>query len=386
MKIRMRVLGTVVCAAALMATGCGNLSIRSWVKVITDQSNGSLQTALLGPTPIAINRLQGGFLGAIVLDTRTLPAPLDGTLAVEDVRILGDASPSLAGVLCIWGDPAHPSNGTVHLDILGSQGSATVTLNLKASSFASDALSFPPAVVSQEATFPLNGVGLTQLLSASSTGSGDGLFATSADFVGETVFVGSPATFSLHLEVTNNGTPPLFDADLIPNCTKHFNEQGRDFFYGVNSKSSYLLADGEHPQPPLVIKLAELGAAPGNKLKIDRVGTYNDKTELRDGSETKAGAVFSSTNVIKRDNQRNRIPGAIDAGTDVTTGSYLKCIIFPFCTSVSTDIAEDFSVSTSATVTIPAGAQYLIVAPTPDSLKWSDDSGFGFGVAITVNP
>ena len=38
------------------------------------------------------------------------------------------------------------------------------------------------------------------------------------------------------------------------------------------------------------------------------------------------------------------------------------------------------------TVTIPAGAQYLIVAPIPDSLSWADNSGFGLGVALTVNP
>lgn len=386
MKTRMRVTALVVCAAALMATGCGNLSIRSWVKVISDQSTGSLASPLLGPNPIPIKTLQGGFLGTIVLDTTTIPAPIDGTLAVEDVRILGDARPAIIGVVCIWGDTAAPSNGTVHLDILGGGGSATTTLNLKATSTISDMAGLSPVLLSEAATFPLSGVGLTQLLNAASSGSADGLFATQASFVGETELLGAPATFSLNITVTNAGTPPLFDSVLLSKCSSHFNEQGRDMFYAVNSKSSYLKADGEHPAAPTIIKLSDLGAVPGNTLKVARVGTYNDKTELRDGNLTKVAAVFSSSNVINSDKNQSRIPGAIDAGTNVTTGSYLKCIIWPFCVSIDTDIAEDFAVTSSPTVTIPAGAQYLIVAPIPDSLTWTDNSGFGFGVAVTVNP
>jgi hypothetical protein len=94
----------------------------------------------------------------------------------------------------------------------------------------------------------------------------------------------------------------------------------------------------------------------GDQLKVARVGTYDDITELRDGNLTKVGALFSSSNVVKADDQKARIPGAIDAGTDVTTGSYLKCILWPFCTTVPTDIPQDFAVSTSATVTVPTGA------------------------------
>ncbi len=384
MKIRMRVIA--LCVVSLMATACGNLTIKSWVKVISDESSGFLQSDLLGPVEIPINRIQGGFLGKIVLDTTSLPGPLDGTIAVEDVRILGDTFPSVIGVTCIWGNPAVASTGTVHLDVLGGTGSTTVTLNVRATAGLSDMLGIPPVELSQESTFGLNGVGLSQLLNAASSGSGDGLFATEADFVGETILLGAPAVFSLHITVTNEGTPPLFDADLLAKCSNRFNEQGRDMFYAVNSKSSYLKADGEHPQAPRIIKLSDLGAVPGNTLKIERVGTYNDRTELRDGNATKVAAVFSSTNVVNSDKNLNRIPGAIDAGTDVNTGSYLKCIIFPFCITVETNIAQDFAVTNSPTVTIPAGAQYLIVAPIPDSLSWSDNSGFGFGVALTVNP
>jgi len=382
MKIRMRVLGTVVGAAALMATGCGNLTIRSWVKVITDESSGSITT---GNMPIVINRLQGGFLGAIVLDTTSLPGPVDGSISVDDVRIAGDAGVPI-GAICVWGDPANASSGTINLNILAGQGSATITLNLKSTAAIADTVHIPPVFLSQTATFPLNGIGLTQLLNAASTGSGDGLFATSASFEGETVLLGQPATFGLELQVTNDSTPPLFDTDLLGKCGGHFNEQGKDIFYGVNVMASYLLAKNDKPQPPTIIKLADIGAKAGDHLKVARVGTYNDKLELRDGTATKMAALFSSSSVVNKDNQRNRIPGAIDAGTDVTTPAYRVCIIWPFCTDTPTDIAEDFSVASSATVTIPTGAQYLIVAPTPDSLKWGDNSGFGLGVSLTVNP
>ncbi len=385
MKIRMRVLGAVVCASVLMATGCGNLTIRSWVKVITAQSSGSLEVAALG-APIPIGRLSGGFLGAIVLNTTTIPAPVNGTVSVEDVRIAGDTG-ALVGAICVWGNPALPSSGTIHLDILGGSGSTTITLNLRATAALSDNFGIPPVELSQAATFPLDGIGITQLLNAATTGSGDGLFATGAALVGDTVLLGLPATFNLNLQVTNDSMPPLFDTDLLTTCGPHFDEQGRDVFYGVNSKASYLLASGsDQPAAPTIIKLSDLGVHAGDQLKVARVGTYDDITELRDGNLTKVGAVFSSSNVVKADNLKARIPGAIDAGTNVTTGSHVKCIIWPFCTTTSTDIAQDFAVTSGATLTVPTGAQYLIVAPIPDSLKWGDDSGFGLGVSLTRNP
>ena len=105
MKLRMRVLAAVVSASALMATGCGTLTIRSWIKVIEDQSSGSLSSDVLGGMPIPLSRLQGGFLGAIALDTRTLPGPIDGTVNVDIVRITADSAPSIIGAHLHLGEP-----------------------------------------------------------------------------------------------------------------------------------------------------------------------------------------------------------------------------------------------------------------------------------------
>src|SRR5262249_54707601 len=209
MKARMRAATLAVCAAALMATGCGNLTIRSWVKIIEDQSSGQVTTDALAGAVFDITQLQGGFLGTIVLDTTTLPGPVNGTVTVNDVRILGNTV-GVLGYVCIWGDPANASTGTINLDILKSTGSTTITLNIKASARISDLLGIPPAAISQTATFPLNGVGLSQLLNAAVTGSSDGLFATSASFDGDTVILDAPATFHLDIHVTNDSKAPVF--------------------------------------------------------------------------------------------------------------------------------------------------------------------------------
>ncbi|HTO55233.1 MAG TPA: hypothetical protein VMR50_17755 [Myxococcota bacterium] len=393
MKTRMRVLGLVAGAAALMATGCGNLTIRSWVKVVTANSSGTLQSDLLGPNAVPINRLQGGFLGAIALDTSTLPAPLDGTVAVDKVKIAGDTNGpdvfSAVGMVCVWGDPNNPSSGTIHLDILSNTGSTTLNLNLRATASISDELGVAPVGLSQTATFPLGGIGLSQLTNASTTGSADGLFATSASFTGTTTLLDHPATFSLSLAVNNESTPPIFDADLAAECGPHFAEQGNDIFYGVNSKSSYLEAGAvDQPQPPVVIALADIGAKAGDRLKIARVGTWDETTELKDGNSTAAGAVFSSSNVILGTNQRNRVKGALHTAAPnyVTGGFTIACIIWPFCTIETTDIPQDFAIANSPTVTIPTGAKYLVIGTTSKTLTWGDNSGFGFGVALTVNP
>src|SRR5271165_3445923 len=71
-------------AFAVVMSGCGLLSIESWVKVIQAQSSGSVK--FLGAT-LPLERVQGGFLGLIQVNTSQLPAPLDGTITIEDIRL-----------------------------------------------------------------------------------------------------------------------------------------------------------------------------------------------------------------------------------------------------------------------------------------------------------
>jgi hypothetical protein len=376
-------LGVSLLAASVLTTGCGDLTIRTWVKVIEDQSAGNIHFL---DQDFPLERVQGGFYGNVRVSTRNLLEPLEGTIVLEDVRIAAD-NPTLAGTVCTWGNPALPSGGTVELDVLGGGGSAELTINLLATTTLNQTFNLPPLALAQDVVFELGtGLGIDQFLAAALDGSPDGLFATSAAFVGDAEILGFPAQFQLDLEVTNEGSPPLFDADLLAFCGPYFEEQGRDLFWNVNSKGSYLLADqNDDPQAPLVIALADVGAGPGDVLKLGRVGTFSPTTELKDGTLTGLTAAFSGSSQLRGDGERNRIVNAIDAGANVTTGKVLSCW-FIFCSFKSTDIPEDFRVDPSVNVTVPAGATHLFVAPLPKVLLYKDNSGFGFGVSVEVNP
>jgi len=386
MRIRVGTLGCVL-ALALSTTGCGPLTIRTWVQVIEAESSGSVFVPAFSTEPYAITRLQGGFFGVVRVDTSVLPAPMHGTMALEDIRIAGDAGP-LLGNLCSWGNPAGPSQGTIVLDVLGGQSSADVVLDLLTTTRISEQLQIAPASIQQPATFPLgSGLSLQTLAAAAETGQTDGLFATQAQFIGESVLLGSPVTFTLNLSVTNKATPPKFSADQLAFCGKYFNQQGRDVPYVLNTKSSYLRANpADAPKDPIVIPLADLGAVPGDRLRLTRFGTYSDVLALKDGTSTALTGIFSSSSTVLASNQRARVPGARNAGSDISTAPYWQCLIWPLCLPLSTDVAEDFRIDPTATVTVPSNAAFLIVAPLPPSYLWNDDSGFGFGVSIEVNP
>ena len=386
MKMR-RGLLAIGLLACLVGTGCGKLTIRTWIQVIEDESSGSISAPTLNPVPYPVTQLEGGFLGAIELDTRNLPAPLEGPLTIDDIRLAGDAGP-LLGKICIWGNPAQPSTGSVHLNLLGSDSATTATLNVLATTGLSQMLQIPPAGLSQTATFPLGGgLSITTFIDAGLSGNTDGLFATSTVFEGESVLAGSPVTFALDISVTNLSTPPSFDAAQLAFCAPYFNQQGADLYYGMNVKGSYLRAhDLDNPTAPLAIKLSDLGIVPGNRVRLTRVGRYSDTTQLQDGDQTQLTGVFSSSNALTAKGNQNRVTGAINAGNDVNTAPYWDCLIWPICWQVPTNISQDFRIDPNVTVQVPTGAQYVFVAPLPSSYTWGDNLGFGFGVTIERVP
>jgi hypothetical protein len=371
-------------AFAVGMSGCGILSIESWIKVIEAQSSGSV--VINGGASIPLSNVQGGFLGLISVDTRALPGPLSGTVAVEDVR-LGTKAGIPIGKVCVWGNPAGTSSGTVTLDLLAGTGSANLNLDLLATTLFSSFL--PPVNLKQPVSLNLSGVSLSSFLAAQASGSADGLFATTTSFSGTSTILGLPVTFALNLAVTNGSTPPLFDADTEGFCGPFFAQQfpptGTEpgLFYGINSKSSYLTAAaGDNPQPPLVIALSDLGAVPGKTLHLTRIGTFADSSQLKNGGQTKVSGVFSSTNVVLGTDVQNRIPGAVASAAP----AFVTPPVFQgFFRIVPTDIPDDFLIDPGIDVVVPNGAAYLIVAPFAPDLSWGDNSGFSLGVAIEVN-
>jgi hypothetical protein len=381
---QLAVLVTLLLAASFLGTGCGGLTITTWVKVDEAQSSGSV--AVLDDE-FPLDAVQGGFLAVARLDTRNLLAPLPGTIRLADVRIAA-SEPEFLGEVCTWGNPSLPSAGTIVVDILGGPSSANLTLNLLATTRLSEDLALDPVALTQPATFALgSGLTIQSLLAAQTSGSADGLFETDAAFVGDATVGPFPVQFRLDIHVTNDGVPPAFDPDLLAFCAPYFEQQGRSLFWSVNSHSTFLMTDAlDDSKPPLVLRLADIGAGAGDVLRLRRVGVFAPTVTLKDGSLTSMIGVFSSNGTVLPMHDRVRVPGAIDAGTDVTTGIVIHCEIIVVCLPTSTNIPQDFMIDPSIDIAVPAGATHLIAAPLSPGLLYRDNSSFSLGLSVEVLP
>jgi hypothetical protein len=374
-------------AFALVSTGCGELTIRTWVKIITEESDGQFEADVVPPQPpYPVERLQGGFLTVVELDTRDLPGALEGTLTLEEVRVAA-LEPALLGPFCNWNDVTGFSGGTVVMDILGGESETDVFLDAKGQAQLSAQIGMPPMDIETPVDFALGSeMGISAFLDALNSGTVDGMFASQTSVVTETEVLGIPLIVTLNLSLDNDGLPPLFDEDLLAFCGPLFDEQGAGLFYGLNPQSSYLLAENDKPVAPRVVSLAELGAAAGDTLRLTAVGTWADSTLFRDGNETRVTGVFSATDTVLPRWFDERIPDAIDAGSNYDTGHYWSCIGLICLPIPDTDIPEDFRIDPQVDVVVPAGAEYLIMAPMDRDLEYEDNTGLGFGVEIEVNP
>lgn len=128
----------------------------------------------------------------------------------------------------------------------------------------------------------------------------------------------------------------------------------------INSPATYLFANGESPFFTIPVDLNANGFFAGQPVFLSRAGSYNEN-----GGPTPTAfgltAIFSSNNVLLPSTILNRIPGAIDAGTDWTSPNTLVG-------NLPTDIVEDFQVdnmtgtANGVFLTIPAGAFYIFAS------------------------
>ena len=387
-----RVIATVVlAAAAMLAVGCGEMTIRTWVTVIEEESGGYVEVSLNGGTPLEYEmlRLQGGFLTKVTLDTADLPGPMNGTLVLEDVRLAGQVA-GIVGKLCTWNDPAGSSNGSLVIDLFGGTTETEIFLDAKATTTISDLLKIEPVDFEEYIEMDLGaGLGLDQFLGSFVSGSPAGLFQTESVIASNVVMGSISSVFAMETVVTNGAEPPSFDLDLLAYCGPRFESQGygEALFYSVNAKSGYLRHNGtDIPVDAIAISLADIGAAPGDTLHLETVGTYHPAFALSDGTETRLGGVFSSSDEILPPSELFRIPGAIDAGQDVDTWPSIFCFLGECSDLGGDDIPHDFRIDPVVDITVPAGAQYLFVAPIDDFRIWSDNTGMGFGMTVAVNP
>lgn len=132
------------------------------------------------------------------------------------------------------------------------------------------------------------------------------------------------------------------------------------------------------------IELASLGISGGDVLQLRIVGDFHYCVHVAhcnvDEEHFGSAAVFSSSATLLDRSLLNRVDDAIDAGVDHATQ-------LTWGTLESTDIPEDFYLSSffDVFVEVPVGATHLFVSP--DDSAWSDnheDDGGDYGLSIAV--
>lgn len=135
------------------------------------------------------------------------------------------------------------------------------------------------------------------------------------------------------------------------------------FSFPIDPRATFLRAENDPVQPPLVLDLNTLGATPGSWLEIGTSGAYQWRGGVPDDYYYLA-AVFSSNNQVLASSVQHRVPGAIPAGPAHGTGA-------TYYGNLPSDIPEDFICSRNLwddhiLVQVPAGATHLFLG-TVDS-------------------
>ena len=148
---------------------------------------------------------------------------------------------------------------------------------------------------------------------------------------------------------------------------------------GIIPRATYLHAREENDLAATPFLLSDLGVQPGETVRIERLGDYDNGGEQVFGMT----AVFSVNDTLLAASERDRLPGAVDAGSDFVTSP-------TFNGEEETDIPEDFQVATqdassnSTTVTVPTDARYLFVSPQDNLFGDNDDFDEDYGFRTTV--
>lgn len=365
----------------LFASGCGRIVIPAWINIVEEQS--SLDVTLFGTTiPVAI---EGGIFAEIVVDpSRLASGIISGTVRIEDVRIVGDDNGRVLGTLCLWRNVDADNLGTLSVNVFEGTSSLDLPLPLRAYSTrlapllrnltGSDILEIEPSM-GEGGGVPLS-VDPNALLGALQTGSVTGLIELPV-VLGQVMDLGGiESAFTMDLLLRTDDRLPEIEPAHVETCQEYWDQQGRQTVYPVNSKGTYLRYIWDAPQPPTTVALADVGAVPGDTLRIRRRGSYFPWINAPTWHDVVA--LFSSSPVVYGDPLLlHRVPGAIDAGADVWTP-------LTYFFGQDTNIPEDFLVMDSVDVVVPPGATHLLFTTLSESFQ--DNSNNGLRVELTVNP
>ena len=176
------------------------------------------------------------------------------------------------------------------------------------------------------------------------------------------------------LGVTDDMAAP--EADLAPEADMMPADMGRDdmgqdmppslcplataLLFSIDPRGTFLFTDGDRRvRGPTVVDLRAHGLAHPARVKLMIRGGFRD-----DGSpkKTRSLGLFSSTSQVLPDDRRRRVPGALATSRPGVSTTPRRPKDPP------NDIPEDFALDLSPIVVeIPAGAEFLMVAPDDGS-------------------
>jgi hypothetical protein len=162
--------------------------------------------------------------------------------------------------------------------------------------------------------------------------------------------------------------------------------QAQDYIPVRVSPAATFLRTNNDPPPTTdakPINLAALGFAPGDKIRIQRIGAYSYGRGYPDTAVDMIG-LFSTSDVLLPGYNQRRVLGAIASAANpvFTVPTYYG--------NLDTNIDEDFWISNTGTseisVEIPAGAKFLFVAAPDGVYKDNSDPNNDFAVWIHYPP
>ncbi len=360
-------------ALLMFTTACGQpLTIATWLDVDPASSlDIDIGQGVIIPTP-----LEGGIFLRLDLDL-TNPLHITGTIEAEQVRLTG--TNGLTGAICIAADPDVDGVGSLSIDLLG--GGQEIDFPFAITGTVANfgtTFNVVTSASGDDFDFPIDASLLEPILAA---GSLEG--AISLPIALEQEFQGLPALISLIL--TSQNAPPAISAQGLADCSDLWDPIAPELDWGMNSRGTYLRTENDpKARPPTAIDLAEIGAQPGDTLRLRRKGSFFD---VNLDHQMRVAGVFSETDRVTArpagwscwwifcSYDPSRVPDAIDAGSNVGTPR-------TFWWWGETDIAEDFEVFGVTEIVVPANASHLFLSPI-DRL-YGDNTSFDLRVGIEV--
>ncbi|HMS55378.1 MAG TPA: hypothetical protein PKA27_08245, partial [Fimbriimonadaceae bacterium] len=145
--------------------------------------------------------------------------------------------------------------------------------------------------------------------------------------------------------------------------------------FEINPKATYLRTQSDPSAENTVpIDLASLGIFPGDVIRLEKLGSFSSTTGLT-GTQSGMAAVFSTSDVLTASTNLNRVSGAIEFGTDVSTPPTQVG-------NLSTNVSQDFSVTTLE-FTVPINAAFLFVSGLDRFYGDNTDDDGDFKIRIT---